>query len=260
MLGVLKMSISKSKNLSPVRILDAHVPWACLKTDEFVYVPCPLCGSFTYEVKASLVINWAEFFIVQCPDCRITWLNPMPDNTFLFNLYLEDYFDIRKYPIPLIDQVGIADTDETDQRKRRELTQNEVRNWMRKGILPKNRSNTPHKLLEIGGGRGYLQRAAEDEGWVSMGLEISPRRVLRMVGNILKDDGLIIIRVPCINEDEIPKYHLIDHIWHFSENTIEMFLNRENFVVSSKHASGRFPGGDGQVQNMTYFTNKVKIR
>ena len=107
---------------NPPRILDAHVPWASLNPDGFSNLPCPFCGSFAYETKASIVINWSEFFVVQCTACRLTRRNPMPDNAFLMDLYAEPYFEVRKYPAALIDQVGVADTDEVDQRRRRELT------------------------------------------------------------------------------------------------------------------------------------------
>jgi hypothetical protein len=79
-----------------------------------------------------------------------------------------------------------------------------------------------------------------------------------MVHYVLKDDGQIIFRIPCICEDECPRYHLVDHIWHFSENTLEMMLEREGFFVNDKEYSGRFPGDDGQVQNVTYFAKKSK--
>lgn len=285
------------------RILEAHIPWANFRPDQFMHIPCPLCGSFAYETKASLVLNWIEFLIVQCPMCKLTWRNPMPDSTFLTDLYEEEYFDVRKYPPELIDQVGIADTDEADHNIRRQKTREEVRDWMRRGILPRGGNQQPRKFLEIGGGRGYLQRAAAEEGWNTVGLEISPHgikeaisrglmvlpiildelcnryvpysrffdiavffdflehvtdpsRVLRMVHTVLKDDGCIILRVPCIGEDECPRYHLVDHIWHFSERTLMMLLCREGFTVVDQHPSGRFPGDRGQVQNVTFFAKK----
>lgn len=155
------------------RILDAYIPWANLRSELCNYIPCPLCGSFAYETKATLVLNWIEFFIVQCPSCKLTWRNPLPDNIFLTDLYEEEYFEIRKYPPELRNQVGIPDNDETDQNKRREKTRVEVQDWMDKGILPYDKNKIPRKFLEIGGGRGYLQRAAAEEGWYTIGLEIS---------------------------------------------------------------------------------------
>jgi SAM-dependent methyltransferase len=288
----------------PERILNVQVPWANLRPDEFTHVPCPLCGAGDYRVKAALVINWSEFFIVQCPRCRVMWRNPMPDAGFLMDLYDEDYFDVRPYPPGVLLQVGIADTLDADQRRRREITQREVQDWITvRKILPRDAQGNPRKLLEIGGGRGYLQRAAGEAGWSTLGLEISPHgikeaihrgmmvlpvvldelcdkyvpytrffdlivffdflehvtdpgRVLRMVRFLLKDDGRVILRVPCIGDDECPKYHLIDHIWHFSTGTLELFLNREGFEVCESRESGRFPGADGQIRNYTFIAQK----
>jgi SAM-dependent methyltransferase len=286
------------------KVIDVHVPWANFRSDQFIYIPCPMCGSFAYETKATLVINWIEFFIVQCPTCKVSWRNPLPDNTFLTDLYEEEYFEIRKYPQELRNQVGIPDTDEIDQNKRREKTRSEVQDWIDRGILPYDQNGISRKFLEIGGGRGYLQRAAAEEGWDTIGLEISPHgikeainrglmvlpiildelcnkyvpylkffdvvvffdflehvtdpsRILRMVHTVLKDDGYIILRIPCISDDECPMYHLVDHIWHFSEVTIKTLLQREGFVVSEhSHPSGRFPTTEGQVKNMTFFAKK----
>lgn len=288
----------------PKRILDVRVPWADPQMDQLAYVPCISCGRFDYEVKASLVIGWVEFFIVQCTRCRLMWRNPLPGISFLTDLYTENYFDTSRYPPALVHQVGIADSREIDRAYRREKAEGEVRSWIRRGLDPIDSEGRPRKLLEIGGGRGYLQAAAADCGWSTLGLEIStygiresihralpvlpivldelcakyipyvkffdlvvlfdflehvtdPGRVLRMVHSILKDDGTIILRVPCINDDECPAFHLIDHIWHFSKETMEALLGREGFVVTELALTGRFPGPDGQVQNVTLFARKT---
>lgn len=53
------------------RVFEVQVTWARLKPEEFIWTPCILCGSPHYEPLASLVINWIEFFIVQCSKCRL---------------------------------------------------------------------------------------------------------------------------------------------------------------------------------------------
>jgi SAM-dependent methyltransferase len=292
---------------SPRRICDTQVSWAHLRPEQFAYVPCLLCGSFAYEPRASLVINWVEFFIVKCPRCGLMWRNPMPDPVFLHDLYAPEYFDTRRYPRSLRDQVGIPDATRGEMMRRQKRTEEEVRRWT-KYMLARDGRGRQRKLLEIGGGRGYLQRAAQAAGWDTLGLEISshgikeaiqrrltvipvtldelcdryvpylkffdaivffdflehvtdPGRILRMVRAILKDDGLIILRVPCIDESDIPRFHLVDHIFHFSDRTLRAFLARENFTLVAKRnnpfPSGRFPGPAGQIQNYTYFANKA---
>ena len=61
------------------RVFEGHVHWARLKPEEFVWTPCVLCGSPQYEVLASLIINWVEFFIVKCSACGLMWRNPLPN-------------------------------------------------------------------------------------------------------------------------------------------------------------------------------------
>lgn len=304
------MSKTKSAATRPARapksILNAHIPWAELKPEHFSYVPCPICGVFDYKAKASLVINWCEFFIVQCAHCGLMWRNPMPDSGFLMDLYAEEYFNVRQYAQDLVVQVGIPDADEYDQNKRREITQKGVQDWIKVvKITPKDANGNSRKLLEIGGGRGYLQRAATEAGFVTLGLEISPHgikeairrdmmvlpivldefcskyvpyrrffdlvaffdflehvtdpgRILRMVRSLMKDDGYGVLRIPCIAGDDCPQYHLIDHIWHFSEDTIETLLAKEGFTIHHKQESGRFPTPSGQINNLVLFIKKAE--
>lgn len=283
---------------------ELQVPWARLQPEHFTHPPCPLCGTFKFETRDSLVINWSEFFLVHCTDCGLTWRTPMPDAAFLHDLYSDQYFDVRPYPQNLEHQVGIADATEDDRRRRQLITENEVKDWQTRGILPMSADGSPRKLLEIGGGRGYLQRAARNAGWDTLGLEISPHgikeaierrlsvlpvvldelceryvpfpeyfdvivffdflehvidpgRVLRMVKAILERRGDIILRVPCVEEGETPMYHLVDHIFHFTDRTIRRLLDREGFEIWHSHPSGRFPGPSGQVQNFTYYAKRA---
>lgn len=307
--GKIEPSSSQSSNLEvrykiPERLLDAQVPWAQLKPEKFHYINCLLCGSSQYVALASLVINWIEFFLVRCPQCGLIWRNPIPDQVFLRDLYSEAYYNVAKYSPELIYQVGIADADINDQNRRRDRTRLEVADWIRRGITCTTEFNEKRWLLEIGGGRGYLQQAAAERGWNTIGLEISPHgikaaitkgllvlpltldelcdkyipyiryfdvvvffdflehvtdpgQVLRLARYILKDDGMIILRIPKTPPEGYPKLHLIDHIWHFSESTLEAFLRKEGFKITDSHESGIFraPSGD-VIENITVFARK----
>jgi SAM-dependent methyltransferase len=294
---------------STIRI---KIPWAPLNPSQFHYLPCPICGTFQYSVIKSLVINFSEFFIVICSQCGMKWRNPIPDEEFLVDLYGPRYFEGR-YDGILNKQVGIGDSTDQDKQMRIMRTEEELSRWIDLAasdpqyacLSPRDSYEKPRRFLEIGGGRGYLQAAAQSRGFSTIGLEISPlgiraaieknllvfpiqldefcgkyleyagffdvvaffdflehvpspRSVLTMVRQIMKDDGIAIFRVPCIELEETPKWHLADHIWHFSDETIRRLLDKEGFaILDEPRKSGRFPGEDGQVQNMTYFVRKV---
>lgn len=292
-----------AKDKLPPRLFQADVSWATLKPDQFQWLPCLLCGSPNYESLASLVINWSEFFLVKCNRCSLVWRTPMPDAGFLSDLYSEKYFNVAEHSPSLIYQVGIADADEASHQMRRERTQQEVQDWIKRGITARDKNGSQKRLLEIGGGRGYLQLAAQEQGWDTIGVEISPHGiksaiskgfivlpipldqlcekylphvnyfdlvvffdflehvtdpglVLRMIRLTLKDDGQIILRVP--STSDVPKLHLIDHICHFSPETLAMLLEREGFKIVETHPSGVFlsPNGD-KIDNLTVTAQKI---
>ena len=86
------------------------------------------------------------------------------------DLYADEYYDVDD---SLKFQVGIADSTEQHAIDRQSATDKEVERWLAMGIEPIDKNGEPNRLLEIGGGRGYLQRAAEEAGWKTTGLEIS---------------------------------------------------------------------------------------
>ena len=161
----------------PKRLLNAHVNWADFDTKELKYVPCNICGSFDFSILASIVINSIEFFLVECRECNLIWRNPLPGNKFLYSLYTEQYFDTSEMSSLLKEQVGIADTTTTDRIFRDDISAKVVQSWVDLGISPQDPNGQLRKLLEIGGGRGYLQKAAKEKGWITIGMEISPHGI-----------------------------------------------------------------------------------
>ncbi len=286
------------------RILEAQVSWIQIDPAEFVYTPCNLCSSYNYNVVGTLLINWQEFSLVRCNHCDLIWRNPLPGRTFNRTLYSEDYFKAEKYPDEIRNQVGISDSSERDKNFRNRISRKVVEIWISFGISPRDENGNPRKLLEIGGGRGYLQRAAGEFGWNTTGLEISPHaikaaisrghlvmpvtldelcrryvpykgffdivvffdflehvddpgQVLRMIKYILSEDGVIIFRIP--NTSEGPRFHLIDHIWHFSLKTIGMLLWKEGFVLKVAYDGGTFKVSEkGAIQNIIIIATKTQ--
>ena len=162
---------------APERILSAQVPWARLNPSEFTHVPCNVCGCWHDEVLAGLVVNWSEFLLVRCRRCGLIWRNPLPGRTFNETLYDENYFRVDAYGPDIRHQVGIPDHGEDEREFRDRISRKEVETWIKFGFKPKDESGKPRRLLEIGGGRGYLQQAAREFGWDTIGLEISPHGI-----------------------------------------------------------------------------------
>lgn len=165
------------------RKLDAHVPWAELRSERFQWIPCLLCGSVLYAAQASITINWHEFFLVECTHCGFRWRNPLPDAGFLQQLYGESYYNVGTLAPELMFQVGIPDTRPEDRELRRQKSEVGVREWAEWGIVPNTPSGKGRVLLEIGGGSGYLQQAAGAVGWSTLGLEISPHGIKAAIEN-----------------------------------------------------------------------------
>jgi SAM-dependent methyltransferase len=230
----------------------------------------------------------------------------MPDSGFLTELYSEKYYNVASHSPDLIYQVGIPDSEVADQNKRRAITRHEVKSWEEQGLPPKDGFGERRRLLEIGGGRGYLQLAAAEAGWETLGLEISPHgikaaiekglivlpvtldefsekfipyrryfdtvvffdflehvtdpgKVLRMVRTLLKDEGTVVLRIPVTTK--CPRLHLIDHIWHFSRESIKGLLQKEGYRVTRSHDSGVFRSPTGEsIENLTIFAAKGSAR
>lgn len=287
------------------RILDATVSWAKLDPTELRYVPCNICGTFDYETIGSMVISRTEFFLCRCKGCGMMWRTPLPGQSFSHELYSELYFSVNQHSPTLVDHVGIRDSGSETRGFRDRISQQVVQTWIDRGIQPWHRKDgSPRRLLEIGGGRGYLQQAAAKRGWDTTGLEISPHgikeaidrksvvlpvtidelcnryipyekyfdvvvfydflehvedpgRVLRMIRTLLSEDGVIIFRVP--NTIGMPSAHLIDHIWHFSDATLPILLDKESFEATDAHLSGVFhPQMGGSIDNITVYARKCE--
>ena len=215
-MGALPQSTSAPlRTGQPKRLLEEEVPWATLRPEEFRDVPCNICGSSDFTIRASLAINKIEFLLVECENCALIWRNPLPGETFISSLYTKDYY---RAPSALRDHVGIADTEPTDKQFRDWISAQVVKSWVELGIESKGPSGESKKLLEIGGGGGHLQKAAAARGWDTLGLEISEHAV----GEASKE-GLNVLPLPldtvCEENtqfrnhfDVIVFYDLLEHV------------------------------------------------
>ena len=120
----------------------------------------------------------------------LLWRNPLPGETFLSQLYGPEYYGVLGNLHELQDQVGVSDTIANDKKFRDDISPKVVQSWIDLGVQPQI-GGRPGKLLEIGGGRGYLQLAAERRGWDTIGLETSPHAIQE-----LQQAGLEVLTFP----------------------------------------------------------------
>ena len=79
-----------------------------------------------------------------------------------------------------------------------------------------------------------------------------PSKFLSEVKAFLHNDSLLIMRVP--NEPkEGPWLSLVDHLWHFNEDSIKNLMSKNGFAVSKIFPSGSFQGiqHEGKLRSMT---------
>lgn len=200
----------------PTRLISVQIPWASFGSNyTAVHANCCICGTPAYRPLASLVINQTEFFLVTCSNCGLLWRNPMPDYTFLSSLYTDDYYRVANVDSSLLAQVGIPDDTNDDKEMRRGMAKLEIERWKRYTLEPVLGKN---KMLELGGGRGYLQHAASAAGWDTTGVEISPSGIkeaiqkgLLVLPVTLEDMCKLYIPAPAYY-DVIAFYDFLEHV------------------------------------------------
>jgi 2-polyprenyl-3-methyl-5-hydroxy-6-metoxy-1,4-benzoquinol methylase len=134
---------------------------------------CPLCG-----LDAAPVVREAPdpnrpdglvFAVVRCPQCRLHYTNPRPDELSIGRFYPDDYRPHRK------------------SRKASRPPDRSLFTWItgsdcpeRRGVLPR---REPGRLLDFGCGGGSFLERMRDLGWDVTGVDASPATV-----RMLRDD------------------------------------------------------------------------
>lgn len=231
-------------------------------SERFDLIPCDMCGSNEF----STIREWNDLSkVVQCRNCGIQFVNPMPNQEFLDHLYRRDgeehpYF--QNY---------------IQERKNRWASYN--KQYRRRLRLIEKYSGGKGKLLDVGCGAGFFLKTARDRGWDPYGMDVTPKFVqfardelqlknvnlgsleeseydnhffdvivlwdliehlpypagfLKKLNQITRPDGLLVIWTPNAKNAAWRKgkwmgYTSLQHLYFFSTLTLEKTLHASGF-------------------------------
>jgi len=190
---------------------DVHLDWVNVKPiSEYEKVSCALCGRSNDEPIGAVRINGETFHVVRCRDDGLMWLNPQPDTEYYRQLYSEKFFNV---PIGIVEKVGLQYGRREVLERRREDARLQVEEWEKEGNIIR-----PGKLVEIGGGAGFLSKEAQTRGWDVLNVEMSEyaadlsrkSRIPTYTGTL--DEALIKGVVAENVYDIVAAYALIEHL------------------------------------------------
>lgn len=196
---------------------------------------CPVCGSDSF-FKAGKPCGHGEdskFDEMQCKECNLKWVEPMPTEEEIDEYYRNYYARRRK--------TGKLNCQETTLSKiYRFITFKKLRDKMYIKRLDK---YTDRGLfLDFGCGEGELLKIAKDKGWNVMGIEYSveikdelAKSGINVVNtNNLSNAGLKEYSVDCISSTHVIE-HIINHEKFFNE--VKKFL-KQGGILATKVPSG----------------------
>jgi 2-polyprenyl-3-methyl-5-hydroxy-6-metoxy-1,4-benzoquinol methylase len=144
-------------------------------------------------------VSQESFSICKCTNCGFLFTNPRPDEQNIGKYYISDDYishkDQSSNPVNLVYKIV------------RKFTIKHKVNWLNKYRKSKGR------LLDFGCGTGYFLKAAEENGWESVGLE--PNDTAAHIA--VKKHGLRILHHTSeleseTNFDAITLFHTLEHV------------------------------------------------
>ena len=154
-------------------LADVRVSWIHVKPREaYSTSPCALCEGENNRSKGQILINSTPFDIMQCKHDGHMWMHPTPDEDYVRELYSAEYFgDLATA------QVGIPDRDPSEVERRQRISTMQVNEWADAGVINHDHEkNKGMRMIEIGGGAGYLSEAVQIAGLDVLNVDICKER------------------------------------------------------------------------------------
>jgi SAM-dependent methyltransferase len=175
---------------------------------------CPLCESSKlkelYHTSDPHYGIEGMYDVGQCEDCSLVFLNPMPDDSVLVNLYPDNYYSYQNlvsHPVlKVIKNVLINSLFLGRGTQEPKLT-------------------LPCKVLDIGCGSGKFMSTAEKAGWIVSGVEVSEDAAKigqKEAGLDIFNGTLLEAAYPTEHFDYVRSNHSLEHIYNPNETLQEI--------------------------------------
>lgn len=155
-------------NVESELLVDVHVPWVDMSKVVVKSIPCALCDKREFGEVGYLKLNGKVFYVLRCEHDGLMWLDPQPGGLFYEMLYSKEYYGFGN---TVSEQAGIKDDSPDEIVRRKTIAATQVAEWEKYGNIAPTTNRS--RLVEIGGGRGYLSEAAHGCGWDVLNVEVS---------------------------------------------------------------------------------------
>jgi 2-polyprenyl-3-methyl-5-hydroxy-6-metoxy-1,4-benzoquinol methylase len=254
-------------------------------TKNFNLIACDNCGSDQFATLS----EWNNLSqVVQCDRCGLQFVNPMPNQDFLDQLYRKDGEESPYYRNYILERTNRRSSYSKQYHHRLKLIEKF--------------SPGKGKLLDIGCGGGFFLKTAEERGWEPHGIDIFPGFVefarddlnlknvhcqsldelkyekhffdvivlwdliehlphpshfLKTINQLLRPDGLLVIWTPNARNSAWLKenwfgYKPLQHLYFFSPDTMKQTLHSTGFRVVYKNTNRAKKGFFTSPKNIPY--------
>jgi len=247
---------------------------------------CPSCQTWDHKLVGKIVIKGRrgpiECSMVKCPHCGTTWLRKRPSDREMAKLYSSpDYFNKES---PLAGFKYNSDRREIAKKRMDELEaiakkkgkilevgcgygyvleEAIKRGWQAEGLDISGAAISSVRAKGILIHDKDVTAADLTPGSYDVILSYSslehlhdPLLALQAMRRSLSDDGIMVVRIPFINDDEVPGTSLLEHLYHFTQPGFERMADNAGFEITQKYLSGESVKASGVTKSVTYTLRK----